>query len=57
MTQLGVQIGYQRYQQPGRQLDETLITQQGGKLAVQVALDVLGVIGASRSGSGTAGTG
>jgi hypothetical protein len=42
---LGVKIGHQRNQQRGHQLDEVLITQQGGKLAAQVTLHVLSVIG------------
>jgi hypothetical protein len=45
VTQLRVQIGNQRYQERGHQLDEALIADQRGKLAVQVALHILDVIG------------
>jgi len=47
-AQLRMQIGHQWNQQRGHQLDEALIVQQGGKLAVQVALHVLRVIGLER---------
>ncbi len=56
-AQLGMQIGHQWHQDRGHQLDEALIANLRGKLVVQVALDVLDVIRASRSDSGTDGTG
>jgi hypothetical protein len=37
-------IGHQRHQERGHQLDKAVIAHQGGKLAVKVALDILGVI-------------
>src|SRR5205823_6572904 len=45
LTQLCVQIGHQGHQHRGHQLDKTPIAHQGGKLAAQVTVDILGVVG------------
>jgi hypothetical protein len=44
-TQLRVQIGHQWDKDCGHQLDKTPIAHQGGKLAAQMTLDILGVVG------------
>ena len=48
-AQLRVQIGHQWHQDGGHQLHEARIAHQGGKLAAQMTLDILGVIGFERS--------
>jgi hypothetical protein len=40
-----VQIGHERHEDGGHQLDKTLIAHQCWKLAVQMLLHILGVIG------------
>jgi hypothetical protein len=47
-TQLRVQIGHQWHQQCRHQLDKARIADQSGKLAAQVTLDVLHVVGFER---------
>ncbi len=44
LTHLGVQVGDQRHEQAGHQLDKALVAHLLGKLAAQVALDVLRII-------------
>jgi hypothetical protein len=48
-THEGVQIGHQRNEDRGHQLDEARIAHQGGKLAAQMTVDILGVIGFERA--------
>jgi hypothetical protein len=51
-TQLRMQVGYQRNQDRGHQLHEARIAHQGGKLAAQMTLDILSVIGFERARAG-----
>ena len=44
-TQLRVQVGDQRNEDRGHQLHEARIAHQGGKLAAQMTVDILGVVG------------
>ena len=44
-TQLRVQIGHQRNENRGHQLDEAVIAHQAWELTMQMTLDILGVIG------------
>jgi hypothetical protein len=48
-AQLRMQIGHQWYQQGRHQLDEALVAHQGRKLAVQMTLDIFGVVGFERA--------
>jgi hypothetical protein len=44
LAQLRVQIGYQRNQDSGHQLHKARIAHHGGKLAVQMMVDIFGEV-------------